>query len=71
MFTNYVVVGSSPVAVSETSDIVAISRKEFHEIHANKLCRFTLKLLGVMIRTYSQVHRTDKSSQFSSIIPQV
>ena len=31
-------------------------------------CRFTLKRGRDMIRTYSQIHRTDKYSQLSSII---
>ena len=31
-------------------------------------CRFTLKLVRDMIITYSQMHRTDKYSQHSSII---
>ena len=35
---------------------------------ANKECKFTLKHVPDMIRTYSQMHRTDKYSQQSSII---
>ena len=31
-------------------------------------CRFTLKRVRDMIKTYSQMHRTDKYSQHSSII---
>ena len=31
-------------------------------------CGFTLKRIRDMIRTYSQMHRTDKYSQHSSII---
>ena len=31
-------------------------------------CKFTLKLVRDMIITYSQIHRTDKYSQHSSII---
>ena len=31
-FTNYVVVGSSPVAVTETSDFAPVSSKEFLDI---------------------------------------
>ena len=33
-----------------------------------ELCGFTLKFVRDMIRTYSQMHRTDKFSQHSSII---
>ena len=31
-------------------------------------CRFTLKRVRDMMKTYSQMHRTDKDSQHSSII---
>ena len=36
--------------------------------HLAKLARFTLKGVHDMTRTYSQIHRTDKYSQYSSII---
>ena len=42
--------------------------KEFLDIQANMECRFTLKCVRDMTRTYSQIHRTDKYSQHSSII---
>ena len=32
------------------------------------VCEFTLKRVSYMIRTYSQIHHTDKYSQHSSII---
>ena len=42
--------------------------KEFLDIQATIECGFTLKRVRDMIRTYSQIHRTDKYSQHSSII---
>ena len=54
-------VGSNPVAV--TSDIVPALNKEFLDMSQNIECRFTLKFVRGMIRTYSQMHRTYKSSQ--------
>ena len=42
--------------------------KEFLDIQATIECGFTLKSVRDMIRTYSQMHRTDKYSQHSSII---
>ena len=63
------VVGSNPPnAITYTSDFMPASRKEFPEIKATTDCGFTLKCQCNMIRTYSQVHRTDKYSQHSSII---
>ena len=44
------------------------SSKDFPDIQANIECRFTLKLLRDMIKTCTQMHRTDKYSQHSSII---
>ena len=52
----------------ETSDIALVSSKEILDIHATIECRFTLKRVRDMIRTYIQMHRTDKYSQHSSII---
>ena len=60
--------GSNPVAVTYTSDIAPASRKEFLDIQASIACRFTLKLLGDIIKTCSQIHRTDRYLQYSSII---
>ena len=34
LFTNLMVVGSSPVAVTETSDLAPVSSKEFPDIQA-------------------------------------
>ena len=44
------------------------SSKEFLDIQATIECGFTLKRLRDMTRTYSQMHRTDKYSEHSSII---
>ena len=47
------VVGSSPVAVTKTSDFAPASSKEFLDIQATIECGFTLKHVRDMIRTYS------------------
>ena len=47
------VVGSSPVAVTYTSDIIPVSSKEFSDTHAALECGFTLKGVRDMIRTYN------------------
>ena len=52
----------------KTSDFVPVSSKEFLDIQATIECGFTLKRVCDMIRTYSQMHRTDKYSQYSSVI---
>ena len=44
------------------------SSKEFLDIQATVECGFTLKLVRDMIKTNSQMHRTEKYSQHSSII---
>ena len=62
------VVGSNPVAVTSPSDFAPASSKEFLDIQATIECGFTLKRVRDMIKTYSQMHRTDKYSQHSSII---
>ena len=62
------VVGSNPVAVTSPSDFAPASSKEFLDIQATIECGFTLKRIRDMIKTYSQMHRTDKYSQHSSII---
>ena len=51
-----------------TSDFAPASSKEFLDIQATIECGFTLKRVRDMIKTYSQMHRTDKYSQHSSII---
>ena len=57
-----------PSCITETSDIPPVSSKKFLDIQANIECRFTLKCLCDMIRTYSEIHRSDKCSQLSWII---
>ena len=47
------VVGLSPLAVIEVSDIAPVSSKEFLEIQTTIQCEFTLKRVRDMIRTYS------------------
>ena len=42
------------VEVTLTSDIAPVSSKEFLDIHATMKCRFTLKRVRNMMRTYSQ-----------------
>ena len=61
LFTNQVVVGSSPVAVTQTSDIAHVSNKNFLNIQATIECGFTLKRVRDMIKTYST------NSEFSFI----
>ena len=48
--------------------MVSVSGKGFLGIQANIECGFTLKRLRDMIKTYSQMHCTDKHLQHSSII---
>ena len=45
-----------------------VSSQEFLDIHTNIECRFTLKRIRDMIKTYSQMYRTDNYSQHRSII---
>ena len=47
------VLGSSPVAVTETLDFAPVSSKEFLDIQATVESGFTLKRVRDMIRTYS------------------
>ena len=47
--------------VTSTSNIASIFSKEFHEIQATIECRFTLTRVRDMIRTYSQIHRTERN----------
>ena len=47
------------------------SSKEFFNIQASIECGFTLKCIHYVTRTSSQMHRTDKNSELSSIIWQV
>ena len=50
------------------SDFAPGSSKEFLYTQATTECGFTLKRVRDMTRTYSQMHRTDKYSEHSSII---
>ena len=54
------VLGSSPVAVSQTPNFAPALSKEFLDIQETVKCAFTLKLVRDMTKTYSQRHRTDK-----------
>ena len=47
------VVDSNPVAVTQTSDFSPVSSKEFLDIQVTTECRFTLKHVCDMTRTYS------------------
>ena len=67
-FTNEVVLDSSSVVVISTLDMMPVLAEMFLDIQATLECRFTLKRGCDMIRTYSQMHRTDKDSQNSSTI---
>ena len=67
-FENYVVLGSSPVAVTSPSDMAPALSKEFLDIQATIECGFTQKRVRDMTKTYSQRHRTDKYSEHSLII---
>ena len=60
-----VLLGLSPVAVTQTSDIAFLWSKEFLDIQANIKCGFTLKRVHDMV--YSQMHPTNKYSKLSSI----
>ena len=68
-FTNQVVLGSSLVAVTENPDFApAWSKEPLDTQEATIECGSTLKRVRDMTRTYSQMHRTDKYSEHSSII---
>ena len=54
------VLGSIPVAVTSPSDFAPASSEEFLGIQAIVDCRFTLKRVRDMTRTYSLMHHTDK-----------
>ena len=55
-------------AVTKTSDIPLVSSNKFLGIQVTIECGFTLKRICDIIRTYSQIHCTDKHFQHSSII---
>ena len=60
--------GLSPGAVTSTFDIAPVSSKEFLDILATTECGFTLKHICDMIRTYSEMHHTDKYSWHTLIM---
>ena len=62
------VVGSSRVVFTGTLYIAHVLSKEFLDVQANINFGFILKRVRDMIRTCSQMHRTNKYSQHSSII---
>ena len=68
LFRNYVIVGSCPVVVTELPDIAPVLNKEFLDIQANIEYGFSLKGIQDITRTYSQMDRRGKYSQFSSLI---
>ena len=51
---------SSHFAVTLTSDFTAVYSKEFLDVQGTIQCGFTLKGVRDMVRTYSQMHSTDK-----------
>ena len=51
----------------ETSDIVSVSSEESLDIQATIECGFTLKRVRDMIKTYSEMHRTDKYSKHTQL----
>ena len=55
------VLGSSPVAVTYTSDIAPVSSKEFLDIQAAIGCGFTLKRIRGMGRAYSEANELKQS----------
>ena len=62
------VVDLSPVAINYTSDMEPVFSEQFRDIQANIECGFIHKCGRDMTRTYSDMHRTDKYSQLTSII---
>ena len=57
-----------PLQSLKISDIASVSSKEFLNIQANVECGFLPKCVGYMTKIYSQMHRTYKYLQHSSII---
>ena len=57
-----------PKSRKKISDTAPVLNKEFLEIQVTAECGFTLNRVRDMVRTYSQMHRTDTHSQHSSII---
>ena len=61
------IIYTNPVAVTSTSNIAPVLSKEFLDIQVTTECRFTIKRVCDMIKTYSQMAHTDKYSQDSSV----
>ena len=57
-FKNYVVLGSSPVAVTSPVDFAPASSKELLDIRVVIEFGFTLDRVPEMRKTYSEIHRT-------------
>ena len=53
-FTDLVIVGLNPVAVTCISDVAPVSRRKLLNIQGTAQCRFTLKWVCDMIRTRIQ-----------------
>ena len=66
--TNKVVVGSNPVSVTQTLDIVPVSSKEFLDIQVNLECRFTLRRVSDMIILKDSLY--DLCHSMSTNLPQ-
>ena len=61
------VMGSSQVAVTETSGFAPSWKKEFRDIQATIKCGFALNFVRDTIRTCSQMNLTDEYSQHTSM----
>ena len=61
------VLGSSPVAATSPSDFAPPSGKELLDIQVDIECRFTLKGVRDMTGIYSEMRRTGKYSEHTSI----
>ena len=67
----FICCGVKSSCIISATDFVPVSRKEFLWLQSTTECGFTLKLVQTMTRRYSQMQRTDKCSQRSSVIWQV
>ena len=61
------ILGSGAVPVTSTSDFAPALCKEFLDFQATIYCGFTLKRVRDMTRTYSQIHRMDKYSEYNHL----
>ena len=61
---------NSPTLLPNLSEKIKLKRS-YKSSDCNLECGFTLKRVCDMTRTYSQMHRTDKHSEHSSIIWQI